>query len=154
MNLAALMIAASVVSTSYDCTLDVPANLFRGDNKAEVVPIKLPPDYKWAFGLTVFRSQSDVQAEITWPGNPMQIAGKFAALSTAKDAIAFAPFSGGPCLFTETGCLALVQVAEQPDGTANIFVTPAALATDRERDVRSPFLVVAEGKCVRKGNSQ
>ena len=154
MNMLALALAAALPPASYDCTLEVPAALYRAGGKTEVNTIGLPPEFKWTFSLSIVRSKTGTEAEIIWPGNPMQIAGKFAALSTAKGSIAFAAFSGGPCLFTETGCMALVQVADQPDGNAKIIVTPAALGTDRAKDTRSPFLVVAEGTCARKGQSQ
>lgn len=153
MSVIALALAAATTSTSYDCTLEVPARLLRADGKAEVNAIGFPPEINWKFDLTIMTSESKIVAQVVWPGNPMQIAGKFAALSTGKGAVAFTAFSGGPCLFTETGCLALVQVADQSDGTAKIIVTPSALLTDSAKDSRAPFLVVAEGVCVRKGSS-
>ncbi len=154
MSMMAFALAAAIAPVSYDCTLDVPASLYRSDGKTEVNPIRLPPEFKWTFALKVTTSTSGVAAEVVWPNNPVQIAGKFPALSTAKGSIAFAAYSAGPCLFTESGCLALVQVVGQADGNAKIIVTPSAVGTDVGKDTRLPFLVVAEGTCLRKGPSQ
>ena len=148
------MAAAASSFLSYDCVLEVPKRIERAGKTAAVNAIQFPgiAEDSWRFRISIDEHADEMTANVEWPANPMQIAGKFAALSTGKGAYAFATYAGGPCLFTETGCMSLINLTKQVDGTAKLIVTPVALATDRESDRREPFIVVAEGRCTAAGD--
>jgi len=147
-----LMAATALASrTSYDCTTEVPKVVDRSGTTASVREIGFPQvgPADWRFTLTLDKGQGGkgLDATVVWKNDPIQLAGKHAALVTADGSIAFMAFSGGPCMFTESMCLSLVNMARQPDGTIKFIILPAALATDEKANTRRPFVVVAEGSC-------
>jgi hypothetical protein len=148
----AMALAALANSTSYDCTMEVPKTIARKGDAAEARQILFSPQLTpadWRFVLTLGKGEGGkgIDATITWAGDPIQLAGKHAALTTADGAIAFTTFSTGPCMFTESMCMSLVNMARQPDNTIKFIVLPAALATDRKANTRRPFVVISEGVC-------
>ncbi|WP_034161251.1 hypothetical protein [Sphingomonas sp. ERG5] len=155
MILTALALTAASAAITYDCSIEAPKALNRTGENATLSSLTLQgvaaTGAKFQVKVT---SGEKAAAEVVWPENPMQIAGKFATLPTAKGSVAFSAYSAGPCLFTEQMCMSLVQLVDQPDGTAKIIVTPSALWTDKKADSREPFIVIAEGNCTRAGKSK
>jgi hypothetical protein len=149
---AALALLASGPSASYVCTLDVPAALTHNGNDAALHPIRFPgvAGGAWKFHLAVTHGEDVTSVELSWPEDPIQIAGKYPALSTSEGSVAFTAHSAGPCMFTEAGCITLVNLVDFGDGTAKVVVTPSAITTDpAKNNKRVPFEVIIEGSCTR-----
>jgi hypothetical protein len=132
---------------AYDCQLQAPKAVGFEGEQAKASDIGLP-SASLRFSLT-FQSGNPVQAHLSWPGDPLTMAGTFPAVSTAPGAYAFSAYSAGPCLFTETACLSQVNLVEGAGGTAKLIITPVALASDEATKTRTPFAVVALGECTR-----
>jgi len=146
----AMIMAAVAGLTHYNCGMEVPKSITRDGSAVTVREIGFPVAADgWHFSLTVNvgKGGHGIDATVTWPGDPIQIAGKHAALVTADGSIAFTAMSGGPCMFTESMCLTLVNMARQPDNSIKFVLMPSALATDEQAKSRAPFIVVAEGSC-------
>jgi hypothetical protein len=156
MMLLALALGAADFNATYDCTLDAPRTLREEAGKVLLTPIQFPgvAEGAWKFRATVTRDKKGLFIDIAWPDNPIQLAGKFAGLPTADGSFAFAPYSTGPCMFTESACLSLVNLVDAGDGTAKVIIQPSALASDKANNSREPFVAVIEGKCTRSGNSK
>jgi hypothetical protein len=140
------MVAATLIA-AFDCQLEAPKAVGFEGGQAKASDIGLPPA-SLHFSLTL-ESGSPMQAKVNWPGDPLTMAGKFPAISTAPGAYAFSAFSPGPCLFTETSCLSQVNLVESPGGNAKLIVTPVALSRDEKAGTRTPFIVIALGQCSR-----
>jgi hypothetical protein len=141
-------LAAAAVASVYNCEVGSPQSIRLDGDTASARKIGLPEEIKdWQFVVTLDSKSSKVS--ISWPGNPIQAHGESAALPIGKNAYAFAVLSRGPCLFTEDACMSLFTLADQPDGTAEVMIVPAALATDSAKDQRKPFLAVLQGRCSR-----
>lgn len=151
-----LILAATAFSANYDCTLDVPKALDHKDGVASLSSIGFPDvaEGSWKFQAKVTRDDEGIDAAITWPGDPIQIAGEFPAMPTADGSIAVMTFSPGPCMFTEMGCMSLVNLVDMGDGSAKVIITPAALTSDKANNRRDPFVVLIEGTCRRTGKPQ
>jgi hypothetical protein len=146
-----MALAAAAGRTSYDCTMEVPKAITRNADAASIRELGFsqvaPAD--WRFSLTIDKGRGDkgIDATVVWKNDPIQLAGKHSALVTADGSIAFTALSAGPCMFTESMCMSLVNMARQPDGSIKFIVLPAALSTDEKANSRQPFIVVAEGSC-------
>jgi hypothetical protein len=140
------IIAAASLIASFDCQLAPPQAVGFENGKAKASDIGLPPA-SLNFSIAL-KSGNPPIAQVTWSGDPMQIAGEFPVISTAPGAYAFSSVSSAPCLFTEQACLSQVNLVEGGDGTTRIIVTPVAVAKN-ESGKRSPFAVIAEGQCTR-----
>ena len=138
--------AASLIAV-YDCQLDAPKAVGFEGGQAKASEIGLPPA-SLHFSITL-ESGNPIQAKVDWSGDPLTMAGKFPTISTAPGAYAFSAYSPGPCLFTETSCLSQVNLVDAAGGAANIIVTPVALASDQKTGIRTPFAVIALGRCAR-----
>jgi hypothetical protein len=147
-----LAFATASTFATYDCTVQPPATLRLEGSSAQVTPIQFPgvTEKDWKFSLRVLKGDG-YDAEVKWPSNPMQIEGKFPALITADGSIAFSAYSTGPCLFTETMCMSLVHLVDHGAGSADLIISPTALATAEDGKSRNPFIVVIQGRCSRIG---
>ena len=156
MMLLVLALATADFSASYDCTLGVPKTLRTTGGQVSLNPIIFPgvADGAWKFRASVKRDKNGLNVDINWPGNPIQLAGKFAGLPTADGSIAFTAFSMGPCMFTESACMSLVNLVDAGDGTAEVIILPSALASDDVSKTREPFVAVIEGKCTRSRDTK
>ncbi|MCW4461122.1 hypothetical protein OK349_05335 [Sphingomonas sp. BT-65] len=152
--LASVALASAAFSATYDCVLEAPKALNQDGAQVSLNAIQFPgvAEGAWKFRINVTRNEKGVNGDIIWPGNPIQIAGKFPGLPTADGSIALTAYSMGPCTFTESGCMSVVSLVDFGDGTAKVIVMPTALATDSEKKTREPFVVVIEGKCTRIGS--
>jgi hypothetical protein len=150
----ALALLAASASRSYDCTLDPPRVLSGAPGQERSDPIQLPDVGPWRFRINA-TDQRDrtIQTEILWEGDPIQIAGRFPALTIAPGALAFTAFSAGPCLFTETACMTLITLVDESAQRAHVIVTPSALTRD-ENGSRRPFTILLSGTCVRTEGSR
>jgi len=145
-----LLAAVAALTLVYNCEVGGPKKIAIEGTSASASEIGLPEELKrWNFVIRIEQTKDTDKVAIEWPGDPMQANGETVALSIGKNAYAFATISGGPCLFTETACISQFTLADQPDGTAKLLITPAALMTDTAKDQRQPFLVVLEGRCSR-----
>jgi hypothetical protein len=142
-----IFLAAASLVAAYDCQLDAPKAVGFDGGQAKASDIGLPPA-SLRFSIRL-ESGNPMQAKVDWPGDPLTVAGKFPAISTAPGAYAFSAYSPGPCLFTETSCLTQVNLVDAAGGTAKIIITPVALASDRKAGTRTPFAVIALGQCAR-----
>ena len=141
-------LAATAIASIYNCEVASPKSIHLNGATASANEIGLPEELKrWQFVVTLDGKSSKVT--INWPGDPIQANGQSAALPIGKNSYAFAVLSGGPCLFTETACMSLFTLADQPDGTAEVMIVPAALSTDSAKDQRKPFLAMLQGRCSR-----
>ena len=136
------MAAVAVVQT-FNCQLSPPRaiSLDEGTSKANVIE-GLPAE---AMSFQMILKGSN--AEVVWPDSPIQMAGKQVVLPTSADSGMILFLSGGPCLFTETACGTMVNYARQPDGSIQMILTPSAITTEKDRKVRTPFLVAIPGQC-------
>ena len=155
--LSAAMLASSASAASaksYDCQLAPPLALYRDGDTVTLKTINFPQleAETWKFRIQIKPGKKDQvdTAVVNWPSNPIQIAGEFPALPTAKGSLAFSSYAFGGCMFTEAACLATVQIVDQGDGKAKIVVLPTALWTDNAADTRDPFVAIIEGSCIRK----
>jgi hypothetical protein len=155
----AIMVFATVATTAanaktYDCHVDPPLALDRDGNTATLKPINFPQlkSEPWTFSVSIEKGKSDEPdvAHVTWPSNPIQIAGDFPVLPTANGALAFTAIGFDGCMFTVGACLAIVQIADQEAGTAKISIQPSALWTDDKTNRSDPFVAVIDGTCTWK----
>jgi hypothetical protein len=147
---AVAMLAPGV--THYDCVLEAPVAVSIDADGARANEIGIPPS-ALSFSLTISDTDKALDATIDWAGDPFQMAGKSPALRVAPGAISWVQAAGGPCMFSESACLGMMQFVAQPDGTGRILFQPAALARNDSTGVRTPFVVVAQGRCTKKAPS-
>ena len=155
LSAALLTTAHPAFASTYSCRIDAPVSVVEDGKTARLMPIGLPKEFtdnpSFVVSLTPQKDSAAQNAQISWKGDPMNLAGEFAALPTGEGAISIVTFSGGPCLFTETACTTNIQIVDQPDGSANLLILPSALATDRPHNARKPFVVIIHGNCVKGG---
>ena len=141
------ILAAATVIASFDCTIEAPQAIGFEGAKITSSAIGLP-SATLQFSIRI-EDGKPKYAVVDWPNDPMRVAGRFPAITTAPSSYAFSAFSPGPCLFTEQACLTQFNLVETSTGTANLIVSPVALAFDDKTQARSPFAVLARGRCVR-----
>jgi hypothetical protein len=150
------MAAAAAFSAVYDCNVELPKALSESGAQVALNSIEFPgiPADAWRFRVAVKQGGEGLDVEVRWPENPIQIAGRFAGLVTADGSIAFTTFAQGPCLFTESMCMAMVHLVDQSARSASIIISPAALASDRAQNTREAFVVLIRGTCTRAETSK
>jgi hypothetical protein len=144
-------VAAGLLASGagYDCTLEPPRALSGAPGQERSDPIQVPDAGPWRFRINVTEPRDrSIQAAVLWEGDPIQIAGRFPALSIAPGALAFTAFSAGPCLFTETACMALITLVDESPQRARISLAPSALTRDQDGS-RRPFTILLSGTCTR-----
>jgi hypothetical protein len=147
--LTAVAAAALASAPAYDCTLEPPRALSGAPGQERSDPIQLPDAGPWRFRINVTEQRDrTIQAEVLWAGDPIQVAGRFPALSTAPGGLAFTAFSAGPCLFTETACMTLINLVDESPQRAHVVLTPSALTRDQDGS-RRPFTILLSGTCTR-----
>jgi hypothetical protein len=136
---------------TYNCQLSAPMALNREGGAITLNKINFPQLEKetWNFEVQIKVGKKDEPdtALVKWPTNPIQIAGEYPILPTAKGAIAFTGVGFDGCMFTVNACLATVQIADQESGKAKISVLPTALWTDDTGNRSEPFVAVIDGTC-------
>ena len=152
---AALIIACILSSPgyakTYNCHLNAPLALSREGETVKLTEINFPgldaEPWNFSVEIKVGKKNEPDQAVVSWPSNPIQIAGQFPVLPTASGALAFTTAGFGGCMFTVKGCLAVVQIVEQELGKAKISVLPTALWTDGATNKSEPFVAIIDGIC-------
>ncbi len=148
---AAVWLAASTV---YDCTVDAPRVLGGTAGQEQTTEIGLPEAGPWRFQINVAeQSDGSAIAEVRWPSNPLQMAGRFPVIPTAPTALAFVTVSGGPCLFTENACLTLVHIVDETPQRSRVVMTPTALSRSENGD-REPLRILLSGTCARSESNR
>jgi hypothetical protein len=144
-----LIAAAAAFSATYSCQVSQPEALHTGPN-VQLTPITIPEFGKddGRFTIQIARSEA-LDVRVVWPNDPIQVAGKFPALITADGSVAFSAYSTGPCTFTESMCMTLFNLVDHGNGSADVILLPAALATKADASDRNPFVVVIRGTCTR-----
>ena len=156
MSLAATLAAAALLAglVSYDCTLDPPRALVGAPGEERASAIGIPDAGPLRFRIDLSeRRDGSMEADVRWPRDPFAIAGRSAALRTGEGAAAFIAMSAGPCLFTETACLTLVNLVDETRERANVVLTPSALSRD-EAGVRRPLNILLSGTCTRSESNR
>jgi hypothetical protein len=139
----ALLTAAAVVAQTFHCQLAPPRAISLDEGPSKVNVIEGLPAEAMTFQMTLKGSN----AEVVWPDSPIQMQGKQVVLPTSPDSGMVMFLSGGPCLFTETACGTMVNYARQPNGSIQLILSPSAITTDKDRKVRTPFVVAIPGQC-------
>lgn len=150
----ALLLAASATVTVFDCEVEPIKAASREEEKVVLRTINLNParGYAWKFEITLNEKKDDSrEAALMWPSDPLGMTGKFPVLATGKQAYAFTTYSAGPCLLTETSCMALVNLVMRPNGLARISLLPTAMGGNFSKDTREPFHAYADGTCSVRG---
>ncbi len=146
--IAVAALAASLPGT-YECTIAHQAVI----DENGVHPDRQPVTFSgteadaWRFRVRVPRGETP-EVAIEWPANPIQVAGRHAALPLAPGQIALAAVSPGPCMFTEDACVSLVEFSAREDGSLAFSILPAGSAR-QQSGARSILHVVFVGACRR-----
>jgi hypothetical protein len=152
-GLLAALASGPAIARTYHCKLDPPQALVRNGDQMALRKIgfaKLTPDaLAFTVAIAPGEKKGPATAKVTWPGDPIQLAGIFPVLPTAKGSFAFNAFSMGPCMFTDMACMAMVQLVDQPDQSARVLILPSAVQGDGETGKREPFVAFIEGACTR-----
>jgi hypothetical protein len=148
---AAALLAASLPGT-YDCDIERQAVVTEaGVQPGTAVEIGEADRGAWTFSVRIPRGDAP-EVTLTWPTNPIQIAGRHSSLAIAPGQLAFVALSPGPCMFTEGPCAALVQLSARADGSAAFSILPAGSSQDA-RGVRSLLQVIFIGTCRPQGRA-
>ena len=145
--LAAAMLAANL-SGSYECVVDrqIIINEGRANLPNEEVRFEGVGQRDWRFGVRVSGTQTPTVV-ITWPQNPISIAGTFRAMTLAPGQVAVAIGSRGPCMFTEQACVSIFELSAHDDGSAAFSILPAGSVRDHLLGSRRIFHVILMGTC-------
>ncbi len=145
-----LLLAAQVLSLN--CVVEPPRSVVVSGEAVTSNKIGLPPEMnKWAFSLALRDGKDEVDVQMNWPGDPIRAGKALAAFPIGPHDYSFVSLHGGPCLFTQTSCIFMYTLSEQADGTADILIQPAALASEGDRS--KPFQVFMQGRCTPAGKS-
>lgn len=145
------LVAASLAG-SYDCT---PAHqVVISENGAASSEVQFPEADReaWRFGLRVPRGDAP-SVSISWPADPIQIAGDHPSLAVAPGQVAFAAIHPGPCMFTERACISLVELSAREDGNVAFSILPAG-SSRNEDGTRSLLHVAFVGTCQRRDEAE
>ena len=149
----ALYALAAASTLQFDCTVQPPRNVIVTGEDVSSRKIGLPAEpNKWAFALRLENGADETSVALNWPGDPIRAGQALAAIPIGPHDYSFVSIHGGPCLFTVSACMFMYTLSEQADGSADILIQPAALATEGERS--KPFQVFMRGRCIRKSKSR
>jgi hypothetical protein len=154
MSLLFALAAAAVLSGTYDCTFEHQAIITEaGVQPGAAVNFEGADRDNWRFSARLRENRNAApEVEITWPANPIQIAGTHAAIDVGPGHYAFVAMNAGPCMLTETHCMALIQLSARADGGAAFTIMPTGLSGD-ESHGRTQFHVIFTGTCRRQNGS-
>ncbi|MBV8908728.1 MAG: hypothetical protein JOZ20_06985 [Sphingomonas sp.] len=145
--LAIAMFAASLPG-SYDCTIDRQAMITEAGASDQQVQFPESDRANWRFSVRVPEGRAP-EVTIDWPANPIQIAGRHPSLDIAPGQVAMFALSNGPCMFTESACMAMIELTAHQDGSLGYSILPAG--SSRNSDGTRTLLHVAFlGTCHRR----
>ena len=152
--LAAQAPAAPALSGSYDCMIERQSVVTEtGVQSGNVVNFEGADRENWRFVVRLRENRNAApQVEVRWRTNPIQIAGTHAAIDVAPGHLAFVAMSRPPCMFTETNCMALIQLSASPGGGAAFTIMPTGLFGDGNTG-RTQLHVIFTGVCRRQNGS-
>jgi len=147
-TIAMAMLAASLPG-NYDCAIERQIVVTEtGVQPGDVIQFPEAEREAWRFSMRVRTPRNAAaQVELLWSANPIQIAGTHAAVDLAPSHLAFMAMARGPCMFTETNCMALIQLSARDDGSAAFTIMPAGLAGPTQ------LHVIFIGSCRRQNGS-
>jgi hypothetical protein len=146
-GLAESALLAAVLAGNYDCTIERQAAITEEGANNQQVMFPEADRENWRFAVRVPEGRAPT-VTIDWPANPIQIAGRHPSIDIAPGQVALAAMSAGPCMFTETACMALVELSARDDGNATFSILPAG--SSRESNGTRTLLHVAfVGTCRR-----
>ena len=144
---AATALLAAALAGSYDCTIEHQATVTESGSSNQPVMFPESDRDNWRFAVRVPEGRAP-QVTIDWPANPIQIAGRHPSIDIAPGQVALAAMSAGPCMFTGTACMSLVELSARDDGSAAFSILPAG--SSREANgTRTLLHVVFVGTCRR-----
>jgi hypothetical protein len=145
-GLGVTLLLAAALSGSYDCTIEHQGTVTESGVEASAQVMFPESDRdQWRFSVQVSDGRTP-NVTIDWPANPIQIAGRHPAVALAPGQVAFAAVAGGPCMFTEDACLALVELSARDEGSAAFSILPAG-SSRSESGARSLLNIVFVGTC-------
>ena len=151
-SMIAMAMTAASLPGNYDCTIE--RQVVITENGAEGSTVNFPETERNAWGFRVSLPRDGRSATIDWPANPVQVAGRHLTLPLAPGQVAFAAPSEGPCMFTEQGCVAIVEFSARNDGGLAFSILPAGSVHDAASGTRSLLHVIFLGSCRRRDGSE
>lgn len=147
---APLMLASPASATSYACALENPVSFLREGETAKVMRIETgSSDWKFKVNIIASKSKNELSyAEVIWPTDPIQIAGKYPYIPTSEVSGVITAISGGPCTFTESACVTMIQIVDQSESKSKVMILPSAIGGDATTG-REPFVALLEGECAK-----
>jgi hypothetical protein len=141
---ASALVAAQALALS--CVVEPPRNVSVNGETATSNVVGLPTEMnRWNFDLSLRPDKDMIHVDLVWPGDPIRAGTALAAFEIGPHDYSFVSIHPGPCLFTQTSCLFMYTLSQQRDGTADILIQPAALASEGEWS--RPFQVFMKGRC-------
>jgi hypothetical protein len=144
------LLAASLPG-SYDCNIDHQATITAEGVSNQQVMFPESDRANWRFAVRVPRGDAP-EVTIEWQADPIQIAGRHPSLEIAPGQVAMFAMSRGPCMFTESMCMAMVELSARDDGNLTFSVLPAG-STRQANGTRSLMHVVFVGTCTRRAGA-
>jgi hypothetical protein len=145
------LVAAAALAGAYDCTIEHQGVISETGVQSSSVNFPEADRDNWRFAIRV-PNGDDPQVTIDWPANPIQVAGRHPTLSIAPGQVAFFAMAPAPCMFTESACLALVELSARDDGSAAFSILPAG-SSRAENGTRSLLHVAFVGTCRRRNGA-
>ena len=145
----ALVGAADGSGIRYDCTLERQIMLVSNGGEWSQTPQAIPEldSEQWKFSVETDRSGK--RAVVRYEPDMMQLSGTHDLVWLAPGQFAFTPAFGGPCLFTEKACVALVEVSDVDESKALVSVAPAGSVLEPDSGRRNVLQMISLGSCRR-----
>jgi hypothetical protein len=138
------MLAASLPG-SYDCNIDRQATITEAGASDSQVMFPESDRANWRFSVRVPEGRAP-EVTIDWPANPIQIAGRHPSVEIAPGQLVMFAMSNGPCMFTESACMAMIELSAHEDGSIGYSILPAGSSRNQD-GTRTMLHVVFLGTC-------
>src|SRR3954463_8821561 len=115
---------AASLPGNYDCNIERQATITEAGASDQQVMFPESERTNWRFSLRVPEGRAP-EVTIDWPANPIQIAGRHPSIDIAPGQVAMFALSNGPCMFTESACMAMIELAAHDDGSLGYSILPA-----------------------------
>lgn len=146
--LSVALLAASLPGY-YDCNIERQAMITEAGASDQQVMFPESDRASWRFSLRVPEGRAP-EVTIDWPANPIQVAGRHPSIDIAPGQVAMFALSNGPCMFTESACMSMIELTAHEDGSLGYSILPAG--SSRNADGTRTLLHVAFlGTCRRHG---
>jgi hypothetical protein len=148
--LSVALLAASLPGL-YDCNIEHQVAITEEGASNQQAMFSESEQANWRFAVRVPRGDAP-EVTIEWQADPIQIAGRHPSLQIAPGQVAMFAMSRGPCLFTESMCMAMVELSARDDGSLAFSIVPAG-SVRAENGTRSLMHVVFVGTCTRRAGA-